>query len=123
MQVQKTAKSFEDLIVWQKSHQLVLEVYKFSEGFPKAEMFGITSQIRRSSSSVAANIAEGFKKWGIKDKLRYMNISQGSLEETRYFLILARDLGYGNIDQLSVMAQEVSKLIESYMSKLRQSLK
>ncbi|PLX17150.1 MAG: four helix bundle protein [Salinivirgaceae bacterium] len=60
MQVQKTAKSFEDLIVWQKSHQLVLEVYKFSESFPKAEMFGITSQIRRSSASVAANIAEGF---------------------------------------------------------------
>ena len=122
MQVQKTAKSFEDLIVWQKSHQLVLEVYKFSESFPKAEMFGITSQIRRSSASVAANIAEGFKKWGIKDKLRFMNISQGSLEETRYFLILARDLGYGEIEQLSNTAQEVSKLIESYMSKLRQSL-
>jgi four helix bundle protein len=66
MQVQKTAKSFEDLIVWQKSHQLVLEVYKFSENFPKAEMFGITSQIRRSSASVAANIAEGYKKDGDK---------------------------------------------------------
>jgi len=85
------AKNFQDLIVWQKSHQLVLLVYKYSEAFPRKETFGLTSQLRRSIISVAANIAEGFKKRGKQDKMRFLNISQGSLEESRYYLILAQD--------------------------------
>lgn len=83
------AQTFEDLLVWQKAHAWVLGVYRFSEGFPKQEMFGLTSQLRRAAVSVPANIAEGFRKRGDADKARFYNIAQGSLEECRYYLILA----------------------------------
>ena len=86
------SKSFRDLIVWQKAHNLVLSVYKYSESFPSKEVFGLTSQLRRSIVSVPANIAEGVKKRGKPDKVRFMNIAQGSLEESIYYLILANDL-------------------------------
>jgi four helix bundle protein len=108
------AKSFQDLIVWQKVHQLVLLLYKYSEAFPKKEVFGLTSQLRRAIISVPSNIAEGFKKRGKPDKMRFMNIAQGSLEECRYYLILANDLGYGESIALLKNLEEVSKLIEAY---------
>ena len=79
------ATQFQDLIVWQKAHQFVLGVYKHSKDFPKEETYGITSQLRRAAVSIAANIAEGFKKKGKPDKVRFMNIAQGSLEECRYY--------------------------------------
>ena len=69
------AKSFQDLIVWQKAHQWVLDVYRYSDDFPKREIYGLTSQIRRAAISVPANIAEGFKKKGKRDKGRFMNIA------------------------------------------------
>ena len=119
MEKRKPALSFRDLIFWQKAHQLVLDIYKTTKGFPKEETYGLTSQIRRSASSVAANIAEGFKKKGNADKLRYYNISQGSLSETEYHLILAHDLNYGEMLQLKDQAEEVSKLLESYMDAIR----
>ncbi|MFU8842397.1 MAG: four helix bundle protein [Bacteroidales bacterium] len=103
-----------DLTVWQKAHELVLLVYQFSDHFPKKEIFGLTSQLRRSTVSVAANIAEGFKKRGKPDKMRFMNIAQGSLEETRYYLILANDLKYGDTKILMNHLEEVSKLLEAY---------
>ena len=109
-----TASRFEDLVVWQKAHQFVLMAYRLSKGFPRAEIFGLTSQLRRAAVSMAANIAEGFKKRGKADKLRYFNIAQGSLEECRYYLILVRDLEYGNGEALMPLIQEVSKLLESY---------
>jgi four helix bundle protein len=87
-------KTFEDLLVWKCAHEFVLEVYKITETFPKNEVFGLTSQFRRAAVSVAANIAEGYKKKGKADKLRFFNMSQGSLEESRYYLILAKDLNY-----------------------------
>ena len=90
----KAAKSFEDLIVWQKAHQLVLSIYKSTKGFPKTEMYGLVDQIQRSAVSVAANIAEGFRKRSKAEKRHYLNIAHGSLEETRYYLILSKDLGY-----------------------------
>lgn len=108
------AKSFQDLIVWQKAHQLVLSIYRLSEGFPKKEMYGLTSQLRRAAISVPANISEGFKKKGKADKSKYMNIAQGSLEECRYYLILVNDLEYGNSLELMSQLEEVSKLLESY---------
>ncbi|MDQ3331145.1 MAG: four helix bundle protein, partial [Planctomycetota bacterium] len=86
------ARRFEDLIVWQKAHALVLTIYRTTESFPRTETYGLTSQLRRSAVSIPANIAEGFRKRGRSDKARFLNISQGSLEETRYYLILARDL-------------------------------
>ena len=111
----KPAKRFQDLVVWQKAHQLVLSVYRSSKDFPKSEIYGLTSQMRRASISIPANIAEGFKKKGKPDKLRYMNIAQGSLEESRYYLILAKDLGYiENNKVLMKILEEVSKLLEAY---------
>lgn len=77
------AKSFKDLIVWQKAHSFVLDFYALSKNFPKEELYGLTSQSRKSAVSITANIAEGFKKHSDKDKIRFYNISQGSLEETR----------------------------------------
>lgn len=115
------AKSFQDLIVWQKAHQFVLSVYHFSESFPKKEMYGLTSQIRRAAVSIPANIAEGFKKRGLADKARFMNISQGSLEECRYYLILSRDLGYGDNEELISQIEEVSKLLGAYSNSILNS--
>jgi len=109
-----TSKSFLDLIVWQKSHQLVLLIYQYSEEFPRKEMFGLTSQLRRAIISVPANIAEGYKKSGKLDKIRFMNIAQGSLEECRYYLILASDLNYGENTAILNKLEEVSKLIDAY---------
>ena len=112
--MRKPAKTFQDLIVWQKSHELVLDVYRHTSNFPKSELYGLTSQFRRAAVSIAANIAEGFKKRGKKDKARFLNISQGSLEECRYYIILSKDLGYGNEVNIDKKLQEVSKLINSY---------
>jgi len=116
--MKKAAKSFEELIVWKKSHKFVLEVYKFTAGFPNSEIYTLTSQFRRSAISVPANVAEGFKKKSKADKYRFMNIAQGSLEESRYYLILASDLGYGDTFQLTMLLEEVSKLLESYSSNI-----
>ena len=108
------AKSFQDLIVWQKAHQFVLAVYNYSDYFPKKEVYGLTSQFRRAAISIAANIAEGFKKKGVNDKARFLNIAQGSLEECRYYIVLAKDLGYGDNPELLPQLEEVSKLLEKY---------
>ena len=116
------AKSFQDLIAWQKSHQLVLLIYQYSEDFPRKEMFGLTSQLRRAIISVPANIAEGFKKRGKLDKVRFLNIAQGSLEECRYYLILANDLNYGDNMELREKMEEVSKLIEAYSKAILNSV-
>jgi four helix bundle protein len=108
------ARTFRDLIVWQKAHQLVLEIYRYTRRFPKEEIYSLSSQFRRAAVSTPANIAEGFKKKSKSDKARFMNISQGSLEECRYYLILAEDLGYGDNHILMSQLEEVSKLLESY---------
>lgn len=113
------SKSFRDLIVWQKAHALVLGVYTMTKNFPKEEMYGLTSQMRRSSVSVPANIAEAFKKKSNLDKIRILNIAQGSLSETEYFLVLAKDLNYAEMDELMKMADEVGRLLESYMQAIR----
>jgi four helix bundle protein len=84
------AKTFQDVEVWKKAHAWVLNVYRFTEKFPRHELFGLTSQLRRAAVSIAANFAEGFKKKGHADKARFYNIAKGSLEECRYYMILAR---------------------------------
>ena len=115
------AKKFTDLIVWQKAHLFVLMVYKFTSNFPKEETYGLTLQFRKAAVSIAANIAEGFKRFGMHDKKRFFNISQSSLEECRYFLILSRDLKYGDITQLMSLLEEVSKLLDSYIDSMLNS--
>lgn len=110
------AKSFHDLIVWQKSHAYVLEVYRLSEGFPPAERYGITSQLRRASVSIAANIVEGFRKRGLADKARYFNIAQGSADECLYYLVLVRDLQFADTGKLQLQLEEVCRRLQAYMN-------
>jgi len=90
----RTEKGFRKLIVWQRAHQLVLQIYKFTEEFPKHEMFGLISQLRRAMVSVPANIAEGYAAGGKGQFGRYLDIAQGSLAEVEYYLILAQELSY-----------------------------
>lgn len=108
------AKTFEDLIVWQKAHLFVLSIYQATKSLPKDELYGLTSQFRRSAVSIPANIAEGFKKRTRPEKHRFLNIAQGSLEESRYYLILSRDLGYLETSGLMKQLEEVSKLLNAY---------
>jgi four helix bundle protein len=108
------AKSFRDLVVWQKAHQLVLAIYQTTRRFPRVEQFGLIPQIRRAAVSVAANIAEGFSKRGLSDKARFLNIAQGSLEEVHYYLLLAGDLGYMDPEPLATQYREVARLLHGY---------
>ena len=119
--MREPAKSFEDLLVWQKAHEYVLRIYKMTQSFPREELYGLTSQIRRSAVSVPSNIAEGFKRRSAQEKVRFMNISQGSLEESRYQLILTRDLKYGDVTDLLPLATEVGKLLQAYSSSILNS--
>lgn len=116
----KPAQKFQDLIVWQRAHALVLAVYKMTAPFPKEELFGLTSQMRRSAVSVAANIAEGFKRRSKPDKARVLNIAEGSLEELRYFLSLAGDLGYTPKSAHEAEAEEISRMLNAYIRTVSQ---
>ena len=90
----------------------------FGKGIAKSEIYGLTSQFRRAAISIPANIAEGFKKKGLSDKAKFMNIAQGSLEECRYYLILSNDLKYGDMSELMLLLEEVSKLLTSYSNSI-----
>ncbi|MGA2618033.1 MAG: four helix bundle protein [Thermoguttaceae bacterium] len=114
--MREPAKSFQDLIVWQKAHALVLQVYAETRAFPRQELYGLTSQFRRAAVSIPANIAEGFRKQSKQDKARFLNISEGSLEECRYYLILARDLGHLGNGPLWELIEEVGRLLHAYRS-------
>jgi four helix bundle protein len=113
--------SFRDLAVWEKSHQLVLIIYNSTISFPKEERYGLISQMRRAATSIPANIAEGYKRTGNKDKIRFYNIAQSSLEELRYFLILSRDLNFKVSDNAEILAMEVSKMLEAYIKRMKES--
>lgn len=111
------SQSFEQLIVWQKAHSYVLAIYKITKQYSKEELFCLVNQMRRAAASITANIAEGYAKISSKDKLRFYNISQGSLEETRNFIILSKDLGYITLqdkEQLGIQAAEISRLLNAY---------
>ncbi len=109
--------TFQDLIVWQKAHHFVLEVYEVTKSFPKDELFGLISQIRRAVISVPANIVEGRKKKTIPHQASFINIAESSLEEVKYYLILSKDLNYINEEKykhLFEKAEEIGKLINGY---------
>ncbi len=108
------ARTFRDLLVWQKAHQFVLAVYVLTARFPKSETYGLSLQMRKASVSIPANIAEGFRRRGKADKLRFLNMSESSLEESRYYLILTEDLGYGQTGKLMDSLEEVSRLLNAY---------
>ena len=115
------AKSFEDLFVWKKAHELVLSVYRATKGYPKEELYGLVSQMRRAVVSVPANIAEGFKKRTATEKSRFLTIAHSSLEEVRYYMILSKDLNYYDTTKLKENVEEVSKLLTLYRSKIKDS--
>ena len=106
-------KRFQDLVAWQKAHAFVLAVYQLSGHFPAHERFGLCSQFQRAAVSIPTNIAEGYRKLGIADKLRFLNIAQGSLEECRYYVLCQR-LGYidsSTYETMVVQIEEVSKVL------------
>ena len=113
------------MLVWQKAHELALEVFRISEGFPRRDMFGIVSQMRRSSSAVPANIAEGFGRGTTKEFLRSLQIARGELEETRYFLLLSRDLGRiapEEFERLNGICESAGRLLNALGTSLRKRL-
>jgi len=114
--------SFRDLKVWQKAHKLVLAIYKETKGYPKEEIYGLTSQVRRAVVSIAANIAEGKKRKSVIDYLHFLNMAETSLEEVKYYIILSHDLGYTEkniMDELQGQAQEVGLMLNGLMESLR----
>jgi four helix bundle protein len=111
----RPSREFTDVDVWKKAHAWVLDIYRYSEGFPRHELFGLTSQLRRAAVSVPAKFAEGFKKRSVPEKARLFNIAQGSIEECRYYLILGQDLGYGDTAHLMRDLAEVSRMLEAYI--------
>src|SRR6266700_475891 len=118
-------KSFEDLTVWQEAHKLTLEIYKLTVKYPMGEKYGIVSQLRRSSSSVPANIAEGFGRATTRELLRCLQIARGELEETRYFVLLSRDLGYitpQDCQSVSEQCDTAGRLINALGSSLKRRL-
>ena len=127
------AQSFKDLVVWQKAHNFVLQVYRATATYPQYERFGLSSQFQRAAVSIAANIAEGFRKKTQTDKLRFMNISQGSLEECRYYILLSKDLNYINQltyqqlnqsiedQQLNQSIEDTSRLLNAYYRGIKES--
>jgi four helix bundle protein len=114
-------QDFKKLKVWDKAHQLTLEIYAASKRFPKDELFGLTSQVRRASSSVAANIAEGSGRRSRKEFMHFLGIAIGSVSEVEYFLILAKDLKY--LDQIeyttiNTSADETKRMLISFLQKV-----
>ena len=110
---------FQQLRAWEEAHQLVLQVYRITGGYPGEEKFGLVSQMRRAAVSVPANIAEGFKRRGQKDKIHFYNIAQASLEELKYYFILSCDLTYlPDNSTLMAEAETVSRLLGKLISSI-----
>lgn len=113
--------SFVDLRKWQQAHQFVLEMYNLTANYPKHEHFGLVSQFRRTSISIPANIAEGYKRLSKTEKLRFFYVAQASLEEIRYYIILSKDLKYTDYDssaKLNQLLKDTSKSLNNYCEKL-----
>jgi len=114
-------RNFRELLVWQKAHELSLEVYKATKGFPADERFGLTAQLRRAVTSVASNIAEGCGRGSDKDFARFLSMAAGSASEVEYQILLARDLGYLTGDdygRLDTHVNEVKRILNSFIQSL-----
>jgi four helix bundle protein len=113
---------FKNLKVWERSHSLTLDIYKLSKIFPREELYGLTSQMRRASVSVGANIAEGACRGGDTDFARFLQIAAGSASELEYHLLLARDLEFlrqADYQRLATQTQEVKRMLAALLHKLR----
>ena len=119
-------QTFRELRVWQRSHDLVLDIYKMTVKFPQEEKFGLISQLRRSISSVPTNIVEGFKRKGKKDFCHFLNLAESSLEETKYHLILSKDLDYicsETYAALNSKCEEIGRMLSRLQQKLNEKHK
>ena len=115
-------QSFRNLRVWEKAHRLTLDIYASSKSFPRDEMFGLTSQMRRSSASIGMNIAEGCCRKGDAEMARFLQIAMGSASELEYQLLLAHDLDYlldPGFERLAEQVVEVKKMLSSLMQKVK----
>ncbi len=115
-------QDYRKLKVWQRSHALVLTVYRVTNGFPKSEIYGITSQMRRAAYSIPSNIAEGRSRSTDRDFARFLNIAIGSASELEYFLLLSKDVGYlaeENWRPMSQEIEEIRKMLTSFTIRLR----
>lgn len=113
---------WKDLKVWQKAHQLVLDVYRVTASFPNTEIYGVTSQLRRAASSVPANIAEGQSRQTTKEYLQFLYNARGSLEEVRYFLLLSYDLKFLTLETYNLLEEEyrsASKMLNALIKSLK----
>ena len=116
---------FEKLEVWKKAHRFVLDIYKVTSKFPKDEKFSLTDQLRRSSSSVPTNIVEGNERQGKKEYIQFLYTAKGSLAESKYHLLLAKDLGYINEEKYRVLTNngdEIGKLLNGLISYLKSKI-
>ena len=114
--------NFTNLKIWQKSHQLALEIYKLTTKLPTSERFGIISQIQRASTSIPANIVEGFGRKGNKEFIQFLYQAKGSLTETEYFLILIKDLGFihqSDYEKIINNYEELAKMLNSFINQLK----
>ncbi len=115
-------RDFRRLQVWEKAHELTLAVYQMTAGFPRDEVFGLTSQIRRASSSIPANIAEGCGREGDAELKRFLQIAMGSASELEYHLLLAHDLDYigqENYNHLDEGVTEVKRMLTGFIQRLK----
>ena len=115
-------KNFRELVVWQKAHQLTLDTYRVTSHFPKEELFGLTSQLRRATASIAANIAEGCGRSGEAEFARFLQIAAGSANEVEYHLLLAHDLTYltpADYARLSNNVTEIKRMLASLIAKIK----
>ena len=114
-------ESYKDLLVWQKAIQLSVAIYRFTDYFPKEERFGLTSQLRRAGVSVASNIAEGYGRGSTGEYKHFLGMARGSNHEVQTQLVIARELGFGQVDQLirtDAVSQEVAKMLVTLMQRL-----
>jgi four helix bundle protein len=115
------SQTFREVLVWQKAHAFTLAVYRYTDAFPKHELYGLTSQLRRSAASIPSNFVEGFRKRTKPDKLRFYNIAQGSADECLYQLILAHDHGYADTMSVQAGLDEVCRLLQGYINGVERS--
>ena len=121
--MEQIKRSFVNLTIWQKAHKFVLAVYRLSISFPKNELYGVTSQLRRAAVSVSSNIAEGYARFGKKEKQQFYYMSLGSLTESQNLLLVCRDLKYidkSDFLDLANQTVEIGKLINSYIRSLKE---
>ena len=119
-------RTFKDLVLWQKAHQLVIFIYRITKEFPNEEKFDLIPQMRRAAVSIPSNIVEGHSRRSKKEFINFLSIANGSLNELRYQILLSKDLNYIDIklfEELEQHAEEVSKILYSFNLSLNKSIK